>query len=60
MYDEDGPEVPVQVFESSELPKHWTRLDEFEGSQYRRTTVPVVLSSRQKVQCHIYELNRQH
>jgi len=59
VYDESGPEVPVQVFESSDLPKHWSRIDEFEGPQYRRTTVPVVLSSGRKTQCHIYELNRQ-
>jgi len=59
VYDEGGPEVDVQVFESSELPKHWARIDEFEGSQYRRTIVPAVLSSGRKVQCHVYELNRQ-
>ena len=34
--DPTGPEVNVNVFESSELPEHWLRLDEFEGSEYRR------------------------
>ena len=35
--DLDGPAVGVQLFESSDLPGRWTRLDEFEGSGYRRT-----------------------
>jgi gamma-glutamylcyclotransferase (GGCT)/AIG2-like uncharacterized protein YtfP len=39
--DLDGPTVSVQVFESSDLPDHWTRLDEFEGSGYRRTVTAV-------------------
>jgi gamma-glutamylcyclotransferase (GGCT)/AIG2-like uncharacterized protein YtfP len=39
--DVDGPIVDVQVFESSDLPDHWARLDEFEGSGYRRTVTPV-------------------
>ncbi len=37
----DGATVDVQVFESSDLPDHWTRLDEFEGSGYRRTVTTV-------------------
>jgi gamma-glutamylcyclotransferase (GGCT)/AIG2-like uncharacterized protein YtfP len=39
--DLDGPAVGVQLFESSDLPDHWTRLDEFEGSGYRRTVTTV-------------------
>ena len=39
--DLDGPTVGVQLFESSDLPDHWTRLDEFEGSGYRRTVTAV-------------------
>ncbi len=39
--DPDGPTVSVQLFESSDLPDHWTRLDEFEGSGYRRTLTTV-------------------
>ena len=27
--------------ESPDLPEHWTRLDEFEGSGYRRTVTTV-------------------
>lgn len=33
----DGPEVRVQLLESTDLPDHWHRLDAFEGSGYRRT-----------------------
>ena len=36
-----GPVVEVQLFESVELPKHWARLDEFEGSGYRRVVATV-------------------
>ena len=39
--DLDGPTVGVQLFESSDLPDHWTRLDEFEGSGYLRTVTAV-------------------
>ncbi len=39
--DPDGPTVGVQLFDSPDLPDHWTRLDEFEGSGYRRTVTAV-------------------
>ena len=39
--DPDGATVGVQLLESSDLPDHWTRLDEFEGSGYRRTVTEV-------------------
>ena len=39
--DPTGPEVVVQVLESAELPLHWERLDEFEGSGYQRLAAPV-------------------
>jgi gamma-glutamylcyclotransferase (GGCT)/AIG2-like uncharacterized protein YtfP len=31
-----GPSVDVDLFESVDLPEHWARLDEFEGSGYQR------------------------
>ena len=39
----DGSETPVaaQVFASADLPRHWQRLDEFEGPEYQRILVPV-------------------
>ena len=36
-----GPSVDVYLFESPELPKHWARLDEFEGSGYQRVVTTV-------------------
>lgn len=36
---EDAPPVEVQIFESVDLPGHWTRLDDFEGPEYQRATV---------------------
>jgi gamma-glutamylcyclotransferase (GGCT)/AIG2-like uncharacterized protein YtfP len=39
--DAGGPEVNVNVLESSELPDHWLRLDEFEGAEYRRVVTHV-------------------
>lgn len=41
----EGPAVDVQVFESTDLPAHWARLDEFEGPGYRRVVTTVHLSS---------------
>lgn len=37
--DPEGPEVEVHIFESSDLPAHWARLDAFEGPGYRRVEV---------------------
>ena len=39
--DVSGPAVDVYLFESSELPDHWSRLDEFEGPGYRRVVTRV-------------------
>lgn len=39
--DAEGPTVEVQVFESDDLPAHWARLDEFEGTGYRRVVTQV-------------------
>ena len=40
--DSDGERrVEVHVFESTALIDHWSRLDEFEGSGYRRVAVDV-------------------
>jgi gamma-glutamylcyclotransferase (GGCT)/AIG2-like uncharacterized protein YtfP len=36
-----GPAVEVWLFESSDLPDHWARLDEFEGTGYRRVVAQV-------------------
>jgi gamma-glutamylcyclotransferase (GGCT)/AIG2-like uncharacterized protein YtfP/uncharacterized glyoxalase superfamily protein PhnB len=36
-----GPLVDVDLFQSADLPAHWARLDEFEGSGYRRVVTTV-------------------
>jgi gamma-glutamylcyclotransferase (GGCT)/AIG2-like uncharacterized protein YtfP len=41
--DPDAAPVEVHVFESADLPAHWSRLDHFEGSGYRR--VPTTVST---------------
>jgi len=50
-----GPLVDVDLFESAELPGHWARLDEFEGSGYRRV-VTVVETTEGERTAWIYEL----
>jgi gamma-glutamylcyclotransferase (GGCT)/AIG2-like uncharacterized protein YtfP len=39
--DPAGPAVEVDLFESPDLPDHWSRLDEFEGPDYRRAVTQV-------------------
>ena len=56
----DGSESVVDgfVFASTELSEHWPRLDEFEGSGYRRVTTEAHLKTDESVTAHIYVLNR--
>ena len=53
-FDPEGPEIIVDVLESDQLPAAYTRLDEFEGSDYIRTVVPVK-SNGEFVVCNIYQ-----
>lgn len=39
--DPEGPTVPVHVLDSPDLPRHWGRLDRFEGPGYRRAVTTV-------------------
>jgi gamma-glutamylcyclotransferase (GGCT)/AIG2-like uncharacterized protein YtfP len=39
--DPDGPAISVHVFESTDLPDHWARLDDFEGPAYERVLTTV-------------------
>ena len=39
--DPEGSAIPVRLFESPDLPAHWARLDEFEGSGYQRVVTAV-------------------
>lgn len=54
--DPTGPEVEVQVLESAELPRHWDRLDEFEGSGYQRVVALVTTRDQGSVSASIYVL----
>lgn len=36
-----GAAVSIELFVSDDLPLHWARLDEFEGTDYLRIVVPV-------------------
>jgi gamma-glutamylcyclotransferase (GGCT)/AIG2-like uncharacterized protein YtfP len=51
--DPSGPPVEVYVFESLDLPDHWSRLDEFEGPGYRRV-VTRVLTAECELSAYIY------
>ena len=53
--DPDGIDVPVHVLESDALPDHWARLDEHEGSDYRRVVVRVS-TPEGELDASIYEL----
>ncbi len=54
--DEAGEAIAGFVFTSSELADHWGRLDEFEGSQYRRVIADVRLDDGRLVAAYLYVL----
>jgi gamma-glutamylcyclotransferase (GGCT)/AIG2-like uncharacterized protein YtfP len=54
-----GPTVKVYLFQSEELPDHWSRLDEFEGSGYRRV-VTQVRTGEGETPAYIYVLAEDH
>jgi gamma-glutamylcyclotransferase (GGCT)/AIG2-like uncharacterized protein YtfP len=39
--DPHGSAIDVHVFESGDLPAHWSRLDDFEGPGYQRVVTTV-------------------
>jgi gamma-glutamylcyclotransferase (GGCT)/AIG2-like uncharacterized protein YtfP len=55
--DPDGGAVPVKLLFSDELPRHWARLDAFEGPDYRRVVAPVETGNG-VFDAHIYVLAR--
>ena len=55
--DEAGADVAVEVFESTDLPAHWSRLDEFEGPGYERV-VATVRTASGEIDASIYVLAR--
>jgi gamma-glutamylcyclotransferase (GGCT)/AIG2-like uncharacterized protein YtfP len=54
----DGSNAPVaaQVFSSRDLPRHWQRLDDFEGAEYQRILVPVEVEDAEIEVCNVYAL----
>lgn len=56
VWDRAGPLLTVQVLTSRSLPDAWGRLDEFEGSEYRRIVAPVRLASGAVVVARLYVL----
>ncbi|MFL6046671.1 MAG: gamma-glutamylcyclotransferase [Propionibacteriaceae bacterium] len=53
--DPHGSAVRVHVFESADLPAHWSRLDDFEGPGYQRV-VTTVQTSTGEIDACIYVL----
>jgi len=53
--DPHGLAIPVLVFESTDLPENWSRLDDFEGPGYQRV-VTTVHTSAGDVDASIYVL----
>ena len=56
LLDPDAPAIEVHVFESVQLPAHWSRLDRFEGPGYRRVATTVHTAS-DDVDAFIYVLD---
>ena len=52
-------ELPLLVFTSDDLPRHWTRIDAFEGGDYSRILIPVDLHTGDVVVANIYEVKRE-
>lgn len=53
--DRNGAELDVQLFQSDDLPEHWSRLDAFEGDGYRRV-IASVLTDDGEIDAFIYVL----
>jgi gamma-glutamylcyclotransferase (GGCT)/AIG2-like uncharacterized protein YtfP len=54
--DETAPWVDGLLFESAELPDHWSRLDDFEGPGYERVLVSARLSDGTAVATFVYAI----
>ena len=54
--DPEGPEISGFVLTSEDLPLHWSRLDDFEGDEYRRVAAEVLLADSKRVVAYLYVL----
>ena len=48
--------IPIRLFASPELRRHWSRIDEFEGEDYVRILVPVERAGGAPLVSNIYQL----
>ena len=55
--DEKSDPVSGKLFSSGQLPENWSRLDEFEGSAYKRVTTQVCLQDGERVEANVYVSN---
>lgn len=56
--DPDGERLPVKLLSSPELPKHWKRLDEFEGPEYRRVLIDVEDENGVFARANVYAVSK--
>lgn len=56
--DPSAQRVPVKLLTSRDLVRHWRRLDEFEGDDYRRSLAKVFDDSGLVAVANIYEVPR--
>ncbi|MFT4181422.1 MAG: gamma-glutamylcyclotransferase family protein, partial [Rhizobium sp.] len=54
---DDGAEIEVFLFESTDLPAHWQQLDSFEGEGYRRV-IATVWTEEGAFEAYIYVLTQ--
>ncbi|MDB9496336.1 gamma-glutamylcyclotransferase [Spirulina major CS-329] len=57
MPSDEGEEVEGFVFSSDHLSEHWSMLDEYEGTGYKRVAVLVKTESGEKIEAYVYALN---
>jgi gamma-glutamylcyclotransferase (GGCT)/AIG2-like uncharacterized protein YtfP len=53
-FDPQGPEHPAWLLESAELPRVISDLDDFEGEEYERITIPAQVNDR-RIMAQVYE-----
>ena len=51
---DDGPRVAGLLFSSGDLPRHWDRLDDFEGPGYDRVIAQVTRDDGEVVTAYVY------
>ncbi len=56
--DSEGQEISGFVFSSENLEKHWTFLDDFEGSDYQRVETRATCANGDAINVQVYALRR--